>query len=91
MGCAEIDCNHSASVEVQACMQQLVTGGWQTMNWTCRTFGPRDQPIIFVATAGVSYYTANRYYRTWAWGSVNGATGTTLSSSCKGNGGAGCN
>lgn len=89
----EIDCPRNESVEVQVCMQQLITGGWQTMEWSCVTHSPPGGvgDLTGVASQPVPYYTNGRWYRTWAWGYASGATNTTLSNTCKGNGASGCN
>jgi hypothetical protein len=73
-------------LEVKACMQQLLTGGWQTMQWTCETGKDKNSDVVSTYTAKVPYLTKGREYRTWVWGDINGHTNTTESPGVRGNG-----
>jgi hypothetical protein len=79
------------NIQLQVCMQQLVSGGWQTMHWTCTYTGTVSGLGVSAISYNVSYYTAGRWYRSWAWGDVNGANTAIVSAGCQGNGGSGCN
>lgn len=82
-GYATMSCPSSANIKVQACLQQLVTGGWHNVVGGCQT--SQEVYGTYISATGKSYYpTCQRYYRTWAWGYVDGDTGTVLSSSYKG-------
>lgn len=80
-----------AHMNVQTCMWQLVTGGWQQMNWTCD--GPASSPqwasLLSASTPRVCL-TPGRWYNEWTWGYVNGATGTYFSGSLQGGSPANC-
>jgi hypothetical protein len=82
-GYASLSCSGGDDIEVEACLQQLVTGGWEDVVGGCQTssyvYG------TYISATGKSYYpTCGRYYRTWAWGYDDGDTGTALSDSYKG-------
>jgi hypothetical protein len=82
--------------QTKVCMQQLVSGGWQTMDFTCVT-GYVDIYGDHINTNPISYYTNGRWYRTWAWGYNHNPytnqtyTNTCVTNGCQGNGGSGCN
>jgi hypothetical protein len=80
-----------SSRQLQVCMQQLVTGGWQTLQWTCSYTNSNQGFADTEISASVPYYTAGRWYRSWAWGDVDGANTAVVSAGCQGNGGSGCN
>jgi hypothetical protein len=88
-----LNCPSSHRIQLKVCMQQLVTGGWQTLDWTCQVsaFEPSQGFSTNVTSKSVPYYTANRWYRSWAWGYADGANTAVVSAGCKGNGGSGCN
>ena len=72
------------NLEIQTCLQQLVTGGWKTISSTCETGRNNNDDNVSSYTGGLSSLVKGRYYRTWAWGYVNGKTSTTESSGVKG-------
>jgi hypothetical protein len=88
-GDAWIGCSNIETLELEVCLQQYV-GAWETIGWTCRTF-TRVGGDLDIPTANLPYYTAGRWYRTWAWGYANGHDGQSFSNACLGNGGSGCN
>ena len=73
-GFGEISCgSYENKVEVEACLEQLVTGGWQTLNWTCIYYtNPNDHHYAWATTNSVPYWTTNRWYQTQVWARVNG-------------------
>lgn len=73
-GFGEISCGGAAkaSIEVYVCLNQLVTGGWQTLNWTCSDFAENNGHYAYAWTAPVPYWTTNRWYNTQVWVRVNG-------------------
>lgn len=73
-------------LEVQVCMQQLLSSGWETMQWSCGTGKDKNSDVVSAYTNRVSYLTKGREYRTWVWGYVNGKTNTTESPGVKGEG-----
>ena len=79
----EINCSSNHSLQIEVCLQQLITGGWVDVVGSCAT-----SPVTYgtsQAAGGKGYsQTCNRYYRNWAWVKVDGATSTDLSSSYKG-------
>lgn len=80
---ATISCSGPNTIQVQTCLQQLVTGGWVNVVGGCQT----SQRIFSTHTSatGKTYYaTCGRWYRTWAWGYNNGKTGTALSAGYQG-------
>jgi hypothetical protein len=88
-----INCGNRENLQIEVCMWQLVTGGWEQMNWTCRTASsPSGDPWsnIGVASNAVPYFTNGRWYQTWAWGYANGSQVALWSPTCKGDGGNGC-
>lgn len=80
---AKITCPTNHWIVVQACLQQLVTGGWQTVVYQGHTycaFNPADGGT-FPATeddVSVGYVpmTCNRYYRDRSWGKADGQQDT---------------
>jgi hypothetical protein len=80
--------NNNVTETLQVCMQQLVAGGWQTMDWTCRTKSSSHEQTL--ATGAVAYYTAGRWYRTWSWGYAMGRGVSVFGPGCKGDGGSHC-
>jgi hypothetical protein len=79
---ATMSCSGAEYIQVETCLEQLVTGGWQNVVGSCKT--SPEAYGTYISATGQSYYpTCGRYYRTWAWG-YNGETGTTLSSAYKG-------
>jgi hypothetical protein len=82
-GYATMSCSGADNIEVEACLQQLVTGGWKNVVGGCQT--SQEVHGTSISATGKSYYpTCGRYYRTWAWGYNDGKTGTVLSGSLKG-------
>ena len=83
-GYAQIyNCNNPRDIQVQTCLQQLVTGGWQNVVGGCQT--SQEVYGTFISATGKSYYpTCGRYYRSWGWADVNGHTVTEVSRSYKG-------
>lgn len=80
---ATMSCSGADNIQVQTCLQQLITGGWKNVVGGCQT--SQEVHGTQISATGKSYYpTCGRYYRTWAWGYNDGKTGTTLSSSYKG-------
>lgn len=79
----QISCTSNHNLQLQVCLEQLITGGWVDVVGSCHT-----SPVIYgrsQATNGKAYsQTCNRYYRNQAWVTVDGATASTLSSSYKG-------
>jgi hypothetical protein len=83
-GYAQIyNCNGSHNIQVQTCLQQLVTGGWQNVVGSCAT--SQEVYSTFISATGKSYYpTCGRYYRSWGWAYVDGGTVTEVSNSYQG-------
>lgn len=82
-GSANISCGTSDNIQVQTCLQQLVTGGWENVVGSCQT--SQEVNGTSISATGKSYYpTCGRWYRTWAWGYNDGLTGTALSDTYKG-------
>jgi hypothetical protein len=80
---ASFSCAGEDTIQVQTCLQQLVTGGWENVVGSCAT-SPTEF-TTFVSATGKSYdATCGRWYRTWAWGYNDGDTGTALSDSYQG-------
>jgi hypothetical protein len=84
-----VECSPAENFTLQVCLQQLVTGGWQTVAgscqvWTTRTVGA--QKWMCGDAHGQPPPVSNRYYRTWIWGDVNGVTNTYVSSGVTGAG-----
>jgi hypothetical protein len=74
---------------LESCLQQLVTGGWETIQWSCSSVNTSGYAGI--NTGAVPYWTNGRWYRTAAWVWINGgASGWIVSDGCQGNGGSGC-
>lgn len=72
----EISCNTSSNLDIQVCMQQLVSGGWQTIGSSC-TSGS-SMGLVTKDITSESYdvsLTLRRWYRTWDWGSASNAEG----------------
>lgn len=85
-GYAQISCTSAENIQVEACLQQLVTGGWQNVVGSCQT----SQYVHgkFISATGRSYYpTCGRWYRSWAWSYINGVSGNTVNSGDSGQGG----
>jgi hypothetical protein len=86
-GFGEIACPYYAdSLEVEACLEQLVTGGWETIDWTCAVYSSSsDHTFLWTTTYAVPYWTAGRWYQTQVWARVNGgAWGYTTSTGIQG-------
>jgi len=84
-GYATLSCTSSEDIQVQACLQQLITGGWVDVVGGCQT--SQEVYGTYTSATGKSYYpTCGRYYRTKAVATVNGSTGSPL----YGNGYQGC-
>lgn len=82
-GAASLSCSGEDTIQVQACLQQLVTGGWQNVVGGCAT-SPTEF-TTYVSATGKSYPpTCGRWYRTWAWGDNDGETKTVLSDTYQG-------
>jgi hypothetical protein len=83
-GFGEISCGNSENkLEVETCLEQLITGGWQTINWTCEDFtnaGTNDHHYLYTASGQVPYWTTNRWYQTQVWARVNGGAWGYLTS-----------
>jgi hypothetical protein len=100
-GTGEIGCPPHVTWQLQACLQQLVTGGWENVGGiACHGLGPSDTGNSSggggTSTGTVSFFTANRWYRTQVYVIVQQDSGPggdhyTYSDTCKGNGGSGCN
>jgi hypothetical protein len=75
---------------VRSCLQQLVTGGWETIAWTCKASWSPAYGTNFVDSGSVPYLTAGRWYRTFGTMSLNGTTVHAYSLGCQGNGGDSC-
>jgi hypothetical protein len=97
-GEGSVDCpSNTTSRQLQVCLQQLVTGGWENVGGiACSGVGPISGGGGLGSTEpGVSYYTANRWYRTQTWVSIQrqgqSVSEYVYSDSCKGNGAQGCN
>lgn len=73
-GFGEVACPYYAdTLEVEACLEQLVTGGWETIDWTCADFSSdTDHHFVWTTTYQVPYWTNGRWYRTQVWARVNG-------------------
>jgi hypothetical protein len=75
-GFGEISCGAAKNtLEVETCLEQLVTGGWQTIDFTCRDFtnaGTNDHHYLYTASGAVPYWTSGRWYQTQVWVRVNG-------------------
>jgi hypothetical protein len=82
-GFAVLGCPNNENLQLQVCLQQLVTGGWQTINWTCTTTHSLSY-YVDEHSGKVPYYTNGRWYRTWAWGYANGASRPIVSSGFQG-------
>jgi hypothetical protein len=71
-GFGEISCGDTkASLEIYVCLNQLVTGGWQTLNWSCTDIHYLNAHYVYAWTAAVPYWTTNRWYNTQVWVNVN--------------------
>lgn len=83
-GYAQIyNCNTSHNLQVETCLQQLVTGGWENVVGGCQT--SQQGYGTFISATGKSYYvTCGRWYRSWGWADVDGYTATEYSNSYKG-------
>jgi hypothetical protein len=79
----KITCPNKESLKIQVCMQQLISGGWSTMQWTCVQASDYGT-LVFANTPQIPYYTKGRWYRTWTWGSANGHPATYVSSGIQG-------
>jgi hypothetical protein len=82
-GFAQLGCAYNENLELEVCLQQLVTGGWQTINWTCATTHSLSY-YVDEHSGQVPYYTSGRWYRTWAWAYANGATRAVVSGGFQG-------
>ena len=72
------------NVRMEVCAQQLVTGGWENVPGTCLVSPVSPGGAYnFVTFSGHFTAVPGRYYRTWAWGYVNGPTGISLSNGVK--------
>lgn len=82
---ATLSCTAAEDIQVQACLQQLITGGWVDVVGGCQT--SQEVYGTSISATGKSYYpTCGRYYRTKAVSTINGSTGSPL----YGNGYQGC-
>jgi hypothetical protein len=88
---ASIHCAHgfggaNGGVQGKVCMDQLVTGGWRTIDWTCSYYDATSLKDTggSMWSLKVPYYTSGRWYRTWAWIDANGVQQTTTGPTCKG-------
>jgi hypothetical protein len=80
-----IDCgNNDEQIELQVCLQQNISGTWQTIGFTCHTGGPGWGRFMWVTSNSVPFYTPGRGYRTWAWGYANGHAQTVVSNAING-------
>jgi hypothetical protein len=74
--------------QMETCLQQLVSGSWQTISNTCRVY-PMPPPILLRSssnsgqTGSVSSPQAGSSYAAWTWGYVN-LNGTYQSASARG-------
>jgi hypothetical protein len=82
-GFAQLGCPNNEDLQLEVCLQQLVTGGWQTINWTCATTHSLSY-YVDEYSGKVPYYTSGRWYRTWAWGYANGASRAIVSGGFQG-------
>lgn len=73
-----VDCPSVQHIQAQTCLYQLVTGGWRKVVGSCNT-----SSLVFArakAIYGKTYpATCDRFYKTWAWGYVRGATPSAVS------------
>jgi len=82
-GFAQLGCPNNENLQLQVCLQQLVTGGWQTIDWTCSTTHSLSY-YVDEYSGKVPYYTNGRWYRTWAWAYANGASRAIVSGGFQG-------
>ena len=67
--------------QVQSCMEQLLTGGWQLMNWTCQETTNYGKTFNQIGSNRVPYLTNGRWYRSYGWGWIQeSAIGTAWNS-----------
>nr|HEX4317795.1 hypothetical protein [Kofleriaceae bacterium] len=83
-GFGEVSCgNYENTLEVETCVEQLVTGGWQTINWTCFDYSNAntgDHHYVWATSYAVPYWTSGRWYQTQVWARVNGGAWGYLTS-----------
>ncbi len=69
------NCNGYHYMDLTACLQQLVSGGWQNVVGSCQRL-PQGSGMLYTNALGAQgpQYTATsgRYYRTDAYGAVDG-------------------
>ena len=76
-GYATLSCSSAENIQVQACLQQLITGGWVDVVGGCQT--SQEVHGTYTSATGKSYYpTCGRYYRTKAVSTINGTAGKPL-------------
>jgi hypothetical protein len=80
-----VGCNTNNHVQVQVCLQQLVTGGWETIDFTCADYDWYGSAVTWAYRSHqVPYWTAGRWYRSWAWIDSGGHTASGASGGFKG-------
>lgn len=56
----EVTCSKSSTIDIQVCMQQLVTGGWQVIQWSCMDGGPTPNVLSVGLTSEGMLLTCQR-------------------------------
>jgi hypothetical protein len=82
-GYATFSCSANDDLQIEVCLQQLITGGWVDVVGGCYTSPVYDTNYLWAQSKAYPP-TCGRYYRTWAEGWNDGVSGSTVSDGYEG-------